>query len=358
MQTPSRQLSLVLITKNEARCLARCLQSVRQIVDEIVVTDTGSTDNTVNIARQFGAKIAHFKWEDDFSAARNFALKQAVGDWMLVLDADEFASQTLAQEIRAFIQREPAIGVLRVVSDFRQQNQILQSQGFVARLFPRGIEFSGRIHEQIASPLPRLLLNGELWHDGYLETNKSDRNIKLLLRELEISPENRHYLFQLAVEYTSLNRTRDAFNCLEKVVSNLHFNDSFAPNAAVDYLRAAMDLKEFNAGLKLIAAVRARLDDFPDFHFACGLFYMNLVRSDPERHASLVPEIERSFLRCLAIGDTIKYRSVRGAGSFLASYNLGLLYHVFNQSEQARGCFERAAKMGYEPAARLLAKPL
>src|ERR1043165_7712525 len=112
------KLSLALIVKNEARCLARCLESVRGILDEIVVVDTGSTDDTASIAKRYGAKISNFAWKDDFSIARNFALEQATGDWILVLDADENASPALCQEILAFVRTKNAIGRLNIVSEF------------------------------------------------------------------------------------------------------------------------------------------------------------------------------------------------------------------------------------------------
>src|ERR1700677_2356118 len=108
------KLSLAMIVKNEARCLARCLRSVKQVVDEIVIVDTGSKDDTVKIATEFGGKISQFDWINDFSAARNFALDQTGGDWILVLDADEFASDALGKEIREFILSEPAIGRLKL----------------------------------------------------------------------------------------------------------------------------------------------------------------------------------------------------------------------------------------------------
>src|SRR5262249_43880771 len=161
---------LVMIVKSEARCLARCLQSVQAVVDEIVIVDTGSTDETINIASEFGAKISHFNWVNDFSAARNFALDQTTGGWILVLDADEHASEALGKEIQEFIQGQQVIGRLKIVSDFRRGGNTLRSQSFVSRLFPRGARFQGRIHEQIVSQLPRVNLRGELWHDGYLET--------------------------------------------------------------------------------------------------------------------------------------------------------------------------------------------
>ncbi len=82
-------LSLCMIVKNEEKHLARCLSSVKDVADEIVIVDTGSTDKTIEIAESFSAKIFHFDWVNDFSAARNFALSKCTGDWILYLDADE-----------------------------------------------------------------------------------------------------------------------------------------------------------------------------------------------------------------------------------------------------------------------------
>jgi len=83
------RISLCMITKNEGRLLANCLNSVKDLVDEIIVVDTGSIDETKDIALSFGAKIYDFTWRDDFAVARNESLKHAGGDWILVLDGDE-----------------------------------------------------------------------------------------------------------------------------------------------------------------------------------------------------------------------------------------------------------------------------
>jgi glycosyltransferase involved in cell wall biosynthesis len=356
MSTPKIKLSLVLIAKNEARCLARCLKSVRAIVDEIIVTDTGSTDDTVKIAGECGAKISHFDWINDFAAARNFALAQAAGEWLLVLDADESASDLLAQEIRGFIQGPPRIGRLQIVSDFRHHGQRQRSRTFVSRLFPRGAHFEGRIHEQLVSPLPRVNLQGELGHDGYLETSKTGRNLAILQAEIAREPQNAYLHFQLALEFASLGQPQNAFDCLQKARAHLLPSDLFAPNVIVDFLYAAMELKQFEAGLEAIRAAENRLADFPDFHHACGLFYMKYVASNPGKHLSDLPKIEQSFQRCLALGETDKYKSVLGSGSFLASYNLGVFYHVFGDPARARNCLTVSARQGYVPAAALLEK--
>ncbi len=356
MSAPNIKLSLAMIVKNEARCLARCLRSIQAVADEIIIADTGSTDDTVKIAKEFGAKVSHFDWINDFAAARNFALAQATGDWILALDADEHASEALAREIRAFIQGPARIGRLKIVSDFRHNGQTLRSSTFVSRLFPRGAKFEGRIHEQIASPLPRVNLRGELWHDGYLETKKSERNISLLQGELAREPHSAYLQFQLAVEFTSLGRPQDAFACLQKARASMQPTDPFAPNVIVDFLYAAMELKQFDAGLEAIRSSENWLADFPDFHLACGLFYMKYIGSDPAKRMADVPKIEQGYQRSLALGETEKYKSVHGAGSFLANYNLGVFYHAFGEDARARRCLESAAAQNYAPAIALLKK--
>jgi hypothetical protein len=115
-------------------------------------------------------------------------------------------------------------------------------------------------------------------------------------------------------------------------------------------------MKQFDAGLEAMAQSEKTLADFPDFHLVRGLFYMNLIRHDTAKHLSEVPKVEQSFQRCLALGETDRYKSVRGAGTFLANYNLGLFYHVFGNAAGAKSCLEFAAKAGYAPATALLAK--
>ena len=85
-----KTIGLVMIVKNEEQSLRKCLSRAKKLVDEIYITDTGSTDDTMKIAEEFGAHISHFQWKNDFAAARNYALKQSACQWNLVLDADEY----------------------------------------------------------------------------------------------------------------------------------------------------------------------------------------------------------------------------------------------------------------------------
>ncbi|HEX3988599.1 MAG TPA: glycosyltransferase, partial [Verrucomicrobiae bacterium] len=253
MAGSSPKISLAMIVKNESRCLARCLQSARGIVEEIVIADTGSTDSTIEIAREFGARISNFEWIADFSAARNFAINLATGDWILILDADEWVGENLTKEIPEFVCGASAVGRLKVVSEFRRNNQLFRSQCFIPRLFPRGAHFEGRIHEQLVSPLSRADLQGELWHDGYLEPQKkADRNVKLIAGELKRDPNNVYYLYQLALEYNSIGQPEKAFECLQKAFGLVKPADPAAPNIAVDFLYTIIELKKFEEGIKAI----------------------------------------------------------------------------------------------------------
>src|SRR4030066_756382 len=87
-------ISACMIVKNEEKFLAQCLKSIKDAVDEIIIVDTGSTDNTVEIAQSFGAKVYHHPWRNSFSEARNHSLSYATCDWILQIDADEALEQS------------------------------------------------------------------------------------------------------------------------------------------------------------------------------------------------------------------------------------------------------------------------
>jgi len=139
-------LSACLIVKNEAHCLAQCLDSIVRLVDEIIIVDTGSSDKTVAIARQYTDQILHFAWCDDFSAARNQALQAAQGDWILSIDADESLDPDTAAALPAFIAQQNA----QIPQVFNFLVITPQQQPLLTRaLFPRLADlcFKGRVHE-------------------------------------------------------------------------------------------------------------------------------------------------------------------------------------------------------------------
>jgi glycosyltransferase involved in cell wall biosynthesis len=194
-------LSLVMIARNEAHCIERCLWSVREHVDAMFVLDTGSTDGTPDIARRAGARVESFDWCDDFGAARNAALQRADADWALVLDADEWLVDGAAALLA--LRGEPPlyIGVLRVDNLYGvDAAQASRSASWLSRVLPRGARYEGRIHEQPQSHWPRRRLDVTVLHDGYLDAamrRKQGRNDALLRRALAEQPHDAYLHYQL-----------------------------------------------------------------------------------------------------------------------------------------------------------------
>ncbi|WP_017717026.1 glycosyltransferase [Kamptonema formosum] len=150
------KLSFCIIVKNEEATLPKCLSSVREAVDEMVVLDTGSTDRTPEIAREFGAKVYHFPWGGDFAAARNESLKYVTGDWVLVLDADEVLKQESVPQIKEAMLNERYI----LINLVRHEVGAAQSPySLVSRLFRNHPEiyFSHPYHAMVDDSVAELL---------------------------------------------------------------------------------------------------------------------------------------------------------------------------------------------------------
>lgn len=194
-------ISLVMIVKNEENHVRKCLLSVKESVDELIVVDTGSTDQTKQIAVECGAKVYDFAWTDSFAEARNFALEQASGDWMLVLDADEYLETGSAELIKEFVAGPLAIGRVNIISKYLDNGEVRYASSPISRLFPKGVTYKGDIHEQVVSDLPHRLTPITVHHDGYYQTNKTERNIPLLQKGLQKDQNNPYLLMQLAREY-------------------------------------------------------------------------------------------------------------------------------------------------------------
>ena len=144
-----KTLGLVMIVKNEERCLAKCLDAVKDLVDKIYITDTGSTDKTKEIAASYGAILSDYVWNQDFSAARNFSLAQSDCDWNLVLDADEYLVSGKKEDILQFIEKGNYIGALQRQDSYKEANgEVSRSYSYITRLFPKGTRYEGRVHEQ------------------------------------------------------------------------------------------------------------------------------------------------------------------------------------------------------------------
>ena len=241
-----QSISLCLITKNEEKYLEQCLNSVKGIVDEIIVVDTGSDDKTKEIAKKFNAKIFDFKWVDDFSAARNESLKHATKDWILVLDADEIIEKEhleiikeaidsaeeniagFALEQRSYINKYFE-GAAQNFSDFELVKEYkFYISNVLVRLFKNklGIHFKHRVHELVEDSIKEKHLkykkiDAVLHHFGSLKDvewikEKAEQYSKIILKQLEEEPENARYNYQAARMYLGRHDFDNALKHYEK----------------------------------------------------------------------------------------------------------------------------------------------
>lgn len=348
------KVSLVMIVKNEALNIKRCLESVKNIVDEIIVVDTGSTDDTKEIAASFGAKVFDFKWTNNFSAARNFGLKHSSGDWNLILDADEYIVNGSKEDIINFAKNNPGyIGKIKFKHSYYEDGVISYSQEELPRLAPTGVMFSGKIHEQLDLKRPRKSVNLYVEHTGYLNTDKSERNLNMILKELKNKPNDNYLLYQAARTYFVSKDYKKADYYFKKCYSSINMSYGYSKTLVVSYLYNLSNLPNIETGLKIIEKQKYNFMDDADFNFACGVFYLNLVLFDTNKYLNYMECIEESYLRCLEIGETSN-NSVVGVGSFKALYNLGTLYEVFGLKEKAIEYYKKSSEYGFDLAEKRL----
>jgi GT2 family glycosyltransferase/cytochrome c-type biogenesis protein CcmH/NrfG/SAM-dependent methyltransferase len=241
-------VSLCMIVKNEEEHLARCLGSVKAIVDEMIIVDTGSEDKTKEIALAFGANVFDFEWAHDFSEARNFSLSKAVGDWVFILDADEQVSPLDHQEFRRTIRNEK---LKRVAYSFNTRNYTQTTcvnwvpndhlypkeqagigwvPSWKVRLFKRDtdIRFKNSVHELLEPSLEaqRILIKKSdlpIHHYGKLNHKKiiSKGNDYYILGQEKLKRNNDDLkaLSELAIQAGELANYNEAIELWDKVLS-------------------------------------------------------------------------------------------------------------------------------------------
>lgn len=256
------RLALVMIVRNEARCIERCLRSAQPLVERIIVFDTGSDDDTVRRAEAMGAQVQRVAWTDDFSAARNAELDHSPAAWNLVLDADEWIAEGGAGALEAALAGGPFIGLLPVSSQFDLHAAVETDTLRIPRLLPRGVRYQGRIHVQLP-----------VSHDGYRNASldsKKGRNEALPLRALEEAPADPYLLYQLG-------RNDEAYQDYDGAVR--HFRQALRLSRAGDayrhdlVVRSIFSLKKAQHHEEAIVLAETEMPNWqhsPDFFFVLG----------------------------------------------------------------------------------------
>lgn len=333
-------IALVMIARDEARCIERCLVSARAWVDEMWVLDTGSSDATAQIATRCGARVAHVDWVDDFAAARNAALALTDADWCLVLDADEWIVRG-GESIASLRHQAPGfVGQISVASSFDTgRGSVGEAPSWLPRVLPRGVRYEGRVHEQPQSPLPRQRLPLLVGHDGYLGAqmaHKQGRNRGLLQQALVARPEDAYLRYQLGKDF----EVRSAFDAAAphylQALARVDARATWRHDLVLRTLFTLKKLGRFEQAISLAEEEMPRWSESPDFHFTLGDLLLDWAASAPARAGELLPMIEASWLRAIEIGERpALHDTVRGRGSFLAAHNLAVFHSSLGQAAQA-----------------------
>src|SRR5437588_3751660 len=242
-------LSVCLLTRNEERNISRAVHSFAGIADQILVVDTGSTDRTAELAQEAGAEAHHFVWNDDFGAGRNFAIRQAKGDWIFWLNPDEELLPQSQEERRRCLEADDALGYYVRVQELEQADHPeLFSETVQPRLFHReaDVAYVGRLHPRLEPSLEeaakkagkQVSLSGIiLRHHAYMSVLSEDKlrwAARLFELELQDRPSQLHHLIEYGRTLLLLNDPKGHQLMAEATEQILAARDSpAAPNSTV-----------------------------------------------------------------------------------------------------------------------------
>ncbi|MDE7435586.1 MAG: glycosyltransferase [Lachnospiraceae bacterium] len=318
-------LSVCIITKNESANLRRCLESLKVYPFEIVVVDTGSTDDTKQMAAEYTQCIYDFAWCDDFSAAKNYAIGRASHDMVMVLDSDEYVSELDVDKLRELIAARGSrgqVGRIRRHNLLTRDGEQTVNMEWINRIFSRELfHYEGRIHEQVTAAAggdyetyqaPVTIL-----HSGYEGSQedrrrKAERNIRLLLQEFEENPADTYCMYQLGKSYYMAGNYPKAVRYFELALGyDLEPKLEYVIDMVETYGYALLKCGQAETALGL-SGVYDAFGGTADFKLLMGLIYMN-----NEMFEEAVQEFERAA--CCRECRTI------GANSYLAWYNAGVI---------------------------------
>lgn len=309
-------ISQCIIAKNEEENIGHCLNHLKSVADEQIVVDTGSTDRTVEIAKELGAKVFQFDWIDDFSAARNFALSKAKGDWIIFIDCDEYFSEDSVNFIKDCIiklgEKKNIDGLACEIINIDSNNNIIATARNVStRIFKRkeNLKYKNTIHEILyntkglkSSPV----LAGasdflKIFHTGYAteeveKKNKNERNINLLEKELEKNLQDWKLNLYLSKQLNMEKRYEEALDyslkslqCIDKTTSYSYYSIIYS-NIMLNMIELYKSYEEIKG---IFAEAINHFSNFPDYYM-----YMGMVTLRENRIKESIDYLEKCIYYC------------------------------------------------------------
>ncbi len=324
-------VAVVIIARDEARCISRCVESIRPWIADVLVVDTGSVDDTVELAREAGARTGFFQWRDDFASARNAALDEAAADWHVILDADEviLAGGDQLEQLR----REPpvTVGMVEIVSTFALGSELTTEREEQMRVLPGHVRYTGTIHNQPSHNLPIRHVRTTIGHDGYEPEQiqgKFARREAMLRNALAESPSDYYLRFQLARILEIQERWQEAAVEYRRVDVIATRHDPWHHLLVVQMAHTLAQNGQALDALDVLAPFEQQYARSSDFHFVLGNVLLDVAVAYPSQAEQVVPACLSAWQRAEALGEEIPFLGhVTGRGSFMARHNLEVLQH-------------------------------
>lgn len=344
-------ISVCIIAKNEEKRIEKCLASIKPYGFEIVVVDTGSTDNTKEIAGKYADKVLDFEWCDDFSAARNFSLRAASNNWIFMLDCDEYIKTMDVEELNYFRKH-----LADSVGSVSRENivtangvPIIDNTDNTERFFNRRFfHYTGIIHEQLTpkhgNEISAYLLQTTIMHTGYDMSEeecaaKYRRNFTLLKKQLATDPENPYLYYQLG---KSCEIIEDFPNACEYYSKGLTFDLdpelAYVQAMVVSYGNALLRTGQYETALGFEGIYDA-FSPSADFVYLMGNIY---------KQNQLYEQAVEQYQKALGM----PLCKQEGANSFLPIYQTGEIFEALGDIPTAISCYKQCGE--FSPARKRL----
>lgn len=370
----NEKITLGMIVKNEEKFISDCLDLALPYIDEIVICDTGSTDRTVEIAREYGARIVKHEWISDFAAARNVCLETIGSGWVLSLDADEYVTPDAGCWLKRLAERrENKVYYIRTYNYSSEFSPLLTNQANL-RLFQCSSEvrFKGEIHEQLQSPNEKEFHLGPfIMHYGYMnnvfkDKGKAKRNMDILekLTQGDAVPFD---WFNAAMTYASDGESEKALETFQKYIE-IENPQVLESRISTFWLAAKAALACGKKKLALDYALRGCTHKIPDAFFMKALVLEAMGNVNAAlaayKEAALLPDPSDTGTEAFNLIDhTIRLWRARVAAAMLLErerrlseaeeeYRLALKNEKFNlyaltglsRLKRKQGCIQEAKK--------------
>lgn len=344
-------ISLCMIVRDEERVLTDCLGSAKPWFDEIIVVDTGSTDRTMEIAREAGVKLFRFAWIDDFSAARNESLSHACGQWVMWMDADDTLPEECGKKLRDLI----------TLADDRTTGFLMQvhippapgeygltivDQVKLFRNLP-DLQFEGRIHEQILESINRAGGRVErtdlhVVHSGYDyspegQRKKRERDLLLLEKDLKDRPNHPFVLFNVGMTAYHLKDFDRAEKALRRCLELSNPQESTVRKVYAMLAGCRLEQHDLSAARSIVEKGLALYPRDPELLFRAGIIYRECgdLRASEQCYLTLIGSREQGHIDSLDVTMT----------GFKAHHNLAIVYRDMGRTAEAEQRFAQSIKL-------------